>query len=109
MVERAAAPAVETLEHLVEDDAEALVDRRLLRDPEDARELVLERAEPVGLDVRGRQHHAIAAARDEAVECRLRATPEYRLGTTTLVARGVEQVLVERRLLKGLALFRCRH
>src|SRR5690242_10262235 len=51
VVERATAALVEALEHLVDDDAEALVDGRLLRDAEDARELVLERAEPVGLDV----------------------------------------------------------
>src|SRR5204863_6412760 len=66
VLERAAALRVEALEHLVDGDAEALVDRRLLRDPEDARELVLERAQPVGLDVRGREHQPVAAARDEA-------------------------------------------
>src|SRR4030095_1508506 len=39
--------AVEALQDLMDDDPEALVDRGLLRDPEDARELVLERAGPV--------------------------------------------------------------
>ena len=42
---------VEALEHLVDQDPEALVDRRLLRDREDARELVLQRAGPVEVDV----------------------------------------------------------
>ena len=37
----------------MDEDPEALVHRRLLRDPEDARELVLQRARPVRLDVRG--------------------------------------------------------
>ena len=36
----------------MDEDPEALVDRRLAGDPEDARELVLQRAGPVGLDVR---------------------------------------------------------
>jgi hypothetical protein len=43
---------VEALEDLVDEDPEALVEGRLGRDPEDARELVLERAGQVGLDVR---------------------------------------------------------
>ena len=50
------------LQHLVDEDAEALVDRRLARDPEDARELVLQRARPVGLDVGRAQQQAVAAA-----------------------------------------------
>ena len=37
----------------MDEDPEALVERRLARDPEDAGELVLQRAGPVGLDVRG--------------------------------------------------------
>jgi hypothetical protein len=44
---------MESLQHLVDDDSEALVDGRLLRDAEDPRELVFERAGPVELDVRG--------------------------------------------------------
>ena len=56
------AAAVEALEHLVDEDPEALVERRLRRDPEHARELVLERARPVGLDVARRQHEPVAAA-----------------------------------------------
>ena len=35
----------------MDEDPEALVERRLLRDPEHARELVLQRARPVGVDV----------------------------------------------------------
>src|SRR4051794_10107752 len=68
VLERSPAIRVEALQHLVDDDAEALVDRRLLGDPEDARELVLERAEAIGLDVRRGQEQAVAAARDERLE-----------------------------------------
>ena len=59
---------VEALQHLVDQDPEALVDRRLLRDREDARELVLERTGPVEVDVGRRQRQAVAAARDELLE-----------------------------------------
>ena len=45
----------------MDEDPEALVERRLARDPEDARELVLQRARPVGLDVRGAEQQAVAA------------------------------------------------
>ena len=55
---RAPAALVVALEHLVDEDPEALVERRLARDPEDARELVLQRARPVGLDVRGAEQQA---------------------------------------------------
>src|SRR4051794_25927841 len=65
--------------------------------------------EPVGLDVRGRQHHALAAPWDETVERGLCATTEDGFGTAPLVARRVEQVLVERGLFKRLALFRGRN
>ena len=82
---------VEALQHLVHDDPEALVDRRLLRDPEDARELVLERADPVGVDVGRRQHQPAAAARDERVERRLGAVLRRRPARSARVAPGVAQ------------------
>ena len=97
------AALVEALEHLVDEDAEALVERRLGRDPEHARELVLQRARPVGLDVGGAEHQPVAAARQELLQRRLRALrdgPRAQL----LVALGVEQVLVERGRLEDLAL-----
>ena len=59
------------LEHLVDDDPEALVQRRLARDPEDARELVLQRARPVRVDVRRAEQQPLAAARQERLERRL--------------------------------------
>ena len=76
------------------EDPEALVERRLLRDPEHARELVLQRARPVGVDVRGRQHDAVAALRQERLERRLVASGD-RLRAAPGVALGVEQVVVE--------------
>src|SRR3712207_6235880 len=65
--------AVEALEHLVDEDPEALVERRLRGDPEHARELVLERAREVGLDVRRAQQQAVAAPGEERLERRLGA------------------------------------
>src|SRR5436305_3611599 len=56
---------VEALEHLMDKDSEALVDRRLLGDAENPCELVLERTRPVGVDVRRRQHHPVAALGQE--------------------------------------------
>ena len=85
------------------DDPEALVDRRLLRDPEDARELVLQRAEAVGLDVRGGQHQPVAAARDERLE-RLLVVAADRAGAPVRVRLLVAQVLVEGRGHEQLAL-----
>src|SRR5215210_3234251 len=96
LVERTAALGVVALEHLVQDDSEALIDRRLLGHAEDARELVLERAQPVGLDVGGREHEALAAARQEALERGLGAAAEG-LGAAALVALALAQVVVERR------------
>src|SRR5688500_9326593 len=93
-VERAPARGVEALEHLVYDDPEALVDRRLLRDPEDARELVLQRAETVGLDVGRGQHHAVATARDESLE-RLLVIAGDRTCAPARVGLLVTQILVE--------------
>src|SRR3954466_1564918 len=99
---------MEALEDLVEQDAEALVDRRLLGDAEDARELVLERAGPVGLDVRGGQHEPVAAARDERLE-RLAVRRADRLPAPPLVALRVAQVLVERRQTEELGLLARSH
>ena len=86
---------VETLEHLMHQDPEALVDRRLLRDPEDARELVLQRTRSVRVDVRGGQHDAVAALGQERLERGLVARGD-RLRAPAGVALGVEQVVVER-------------
>ncbi len=66
--QRGAALGVVALEHLVDDDPEALVDRLLGRDAQDAGELVAQRAAAVGLDVGGRQRQAVAAARQERHE-----------------------------------------
>ena len=97
--------SVVALEHLVHEDPEALVDRRLLRHPQHARELVAQRARAVGLDVRRRQHEPRAAARQERDQRRLRARGA-RGGAGAVVALGVEQQLVERRGLQHLALHR---
>jgi hypothetical protein len=59
---------VEALQDLMDDDPESLVDGRLLRDAEDASELVLEGAGPVERDVRGREGEALAAAREEGLQ-----------------------------------------
>ena len=94
---------MEALQHLVDDDPEALVDGRLLRDPEDARELVLERADPVRVDVARGQHEAAAAAWDERIERGLGAVA-VRRGAALRVTLGVAQPAVERRLLEDAAL-----
>ena len=96
---------MEPLEHLVHEDPEPLVDGRLLGDPEHPRELVLQRAGPVGVDVRRREHDAVAALGQERRERGLVAGGD-RLGAPTLVALGVEQVVVERRGREDLALLR---
>ena len=100
---RLARAAVVALQHLVDEDPEALVHRRLARDPEDARELVLQRARPVGLDVGGAQQQPVAAARQERLQRRLVARRD-RARAQPLVALGVEQVVVQRRGLEDLAL-----
>ena len=97
--------AVEALEHLVDEDPEALVERRLARDPQDARELVAQRAGAVGLDVGGREHEAVAAARQEGLERRLLARGEG-AGAHARVGAGGEQRVVDRRALQDLALQR---
>ena len=51
--------------------------------------------DPVGLDVGGGQHEALAAARQERLQRRLLARRDGR-GAAALVALGVEQVVVER-------------
>ena len=57
---------VEAFEDVVDEDPEALVDGRLLGDPEDAGELVLERAGQVQRQIRGGEAEAtVAAARQE--------------------------------------------
>ena len=53
----------------MDEDPEALVDRRLLRDAEDARELVLQRAGQVEVEVGGGEAEAaVAAARQEGLQ-----------------------------------------
>jgi hypothetical protein len=94
---------VEALEHLVDEDPEALVERRLLRDAEDAGELVLQRAGPVGVDVRRAEQQPVAPLGEEGLQRRLGAR-RHRPGAELLVALGVEQVFVERARLEDLAL-----
>src|SRR5206468_11919766 len=62
---------MEPLQDLVDDDPEALVDRRLLRDAKDASELVLERAGPVELDVGGGERQALSPLGQEGLQRRL--------------------------------------
>src|SRR5207248_2362223 len=86
---------VEPLQHLMDEDPEALVDGWLLGDPEDPRELVLQRARPVRVDIGGRKHHAVSALGQEWLERRLVASCD-RLTATPSVPLGVEQIVVER-------------
>src|SRR5919106_226130 len=89
----------------MDDDPEPLVDRGLLRDTEDARELVLERTGPVELDVGRRKGQPLAAAGEEGLERGLIAernqlTPPLR--RTLLVEQvGVEAGVVQRAALLG--------
>ncbi len=94
---------VEALEHAVDQDPEALVDRRLLGDREDARELVLQRARPVEVDVRRREPEAAAAARDERLQRRLLARRDE-VAAARALGLALEQVAVERRGLERGAL-----
>jgi hypothetical protein len=94
---------VVALEHLVDEDPEPLVERRLLRDPEDARELVLQRARPVGVDVGRRQHHPLPAQRQKRLKRWLVTRGECG-GARADITLGVQQVLVQRRGLKDLPL-----
>src|SRR6187549_2915023 len=88
---------VEALEDVVDEDAEALVDRRLLRDAEDAGELVLERAGQVEVEVGGREAEpAVAAPRQEALQRGL-VTGGDQAPPALALPFGVEQVGVERR------------
>ena len=90
-----AAVRMEALEHLVDDDAEALVHRLLGRDAQDARELVAQRTAAVRLDVRRRQRQPDALARQERIERVLVATAHL---------RPLGERLVERRRLEDLTL-----
>ena len=126
--QRLRALGVKTLEHLVDDDAEALVQRLLGRDPQHARELVPERAAAIRLYVRSRQRQADALSRQErtqrvlfgvsairrigrpralerACASRARCGPAARRGGAVpgLGVRG-HQVLVQQRGLQDLAL-----
>src|SRR5207245_4323331 len=62
---------------LVQEDPEALMDARLLGEPEDARELVLQRAGAVRVDVRRRQHDTTSAQWQELLERRLVASGDH--------------------------------
>ena len=86
---------VVALENVVDEDAEPLVDRRLLRDREDAGELVLERTGPVEVDVRGRQRQAAGPLRQERLEPGLGPAREL-LAAPRPVAALVEDELVQR-------------
>ena len=94
---------MEALEDLVHEDAEALVERRFLGDTEDPSELVLERTRPVGVDVRGGQHDALAAPGEERLERGLVAG-HHRLGAPAGITLGVEEIVIERRGREDLAL-----
>src|SRR5215203_1530989 len=94
---------MEPLQHLVDHDPEALVDRGLLRDSEDARELVLERAGPVERDVGRREREALAAAGKEGLKRRLVALLDQ-LASSLRRALLVQQVGVERRIAQRAAL-----
>ena len=88
---------MEALEDVVDEDAEALVDRRLLGDAEDARELVLQRAGQVEVEVGGREaERAVAAARQEGLQRGLLAGGDQLAPAAVALALGVEQVGVER-------------
>ena len=81
----------------MDEDPEALVDRRLLGDAEDARELVLQRAGEVEVEVGGREAEAaVAAARQEGLQRGLVAGGDQPPAAVA-VALGAEQVGVERR------------
>ena len=80
----------------MQEDPEALVDGRLLGDPKDARELVLERARAVGVDVRGGEDDAAAAQGQKWLQRRLVARGDH-VRAATRVPLGVQQVVVERR------------
>ena len=89
----------------MDEDAEPLVQRRLLRDAQHARELVAQRAHPVGLDVPGREREPLAATREERLQGRL--GPRGRRGAASpVVAFGVDEDVVERRAHEHLALQR---
>ena len=96
---------MEALQHLVHDDPEALVERRFAGDPQYARELVAQRAAQVALDVGGRQHEPVAAARQERRESRLLARGRRACARPRL-AGAAQQQLIERRALEDLALKR---
>ena len=96
---------VKALQHLVDQDPEPLVDRRLLRDREHPRELVLERTGPVEVDVRRRERQAVAASRDELLQRRL-APRGDQIAASREVALLADHVLVERRRLERGALLR---
>ena len=85
---------MEALQHLVDDDPEPLVDRRLLRNAEDPCELVLERAGPVEVDVGRGQRQALAAAREEGLERGLVALGDQ-LAAPLCRALLVEEIRVE--------------
>src|SRR5262249_32613842 len=79
---------------LVDDDPEALVDRRLLGNREDAAELVLQRTGLVEVDVGRRERQPLAAARQERLQRGLLAGGGA-LAAALALALGLEQVGVE--------------
>ncbi len=115
LLERVTAVGVVALEHLVHDDAEALVDGLLGGDAQDARVLVAQRAAAVGVDVGGRQREADPAARQERPE-RVVLAGRDRPDASALVGPGVSPLpilaagagerVVERGGLEDLALQR---
>ena len=95
--------AVEALQHLVDHDPEALVDGGLLWDSEDPRELVLQRAGAVELDVGGGESQSLAAPREEGLQRGLIALCDQ-LAPPLCRSLLVEQVGVEAGVAQSLAL-----
>ena len=98
---------MEALEHLVYEDPEPLLKRLLPRDRVDARVLVAQRADPVDLDVRRRQHHALAAHRNEGLERLLHSLLDQ-LAPAGLLAPRRDQALVDVGRKEALALLGAR-
>ena len=83
----------------MDQDAEALVDRRCPRDAEDPGELVLQGAGQVQVEVGGREPQVLAALRQEGGQRRLRARVDQALPQAALTLVG-QQVWIKGRALQ---------
>ena len=99
LLERVPAVGVVALEHLVDDDAEALVDGLHGGDAQHACELVTQRAAAVGVDVGGGQREADALARQERAERVLLAWRDRPTAPAERVVErgGLEDLALQRR------------